>query len=102
VTGRPLEVALGYVEDLDGSLLVAAGADDADWARNLEAEPRCRVSIGEVSWPALAEPLDVPQSQRAVHELILRYGTPAERLGRGPAFRLLRDQGEAASGPRRD
>jgi deazaflavin-dependent oxidoreductase (nitroreductase family) len=103
VTGRPLEVALGYVEDPDGGLLVAAGADDAGWARNLEAEPRCRVSIGEVSWPARAEPLDVQGAQRAVRELILRYGTPAERLGRGPAFRLRRDAGEdAASGPPRD
>lgn len=91
VTGRTLEVALGYVEDPDGGLLVAAGADDAGWARNLEADPRCRVSIGEASWPARAESLDVQQTQRAVRELILRYGTPAERLGRGPAFRLVRD-----------
>jgi deazaflavin-dependent oxidoreductase (nitroreductase family) len=99
VTGRPTEVALGYVEDPDGSLLVAAGADDADWARNLEADGRCRVSIGEATWSALAEPLDALQSQRAVRELILRYGTPAERLGRGPAFRLLRDSAGSAAPP---
>jgi deazaflavin-dependent oxidoreductase (nitroreductase family) len=87
-TGRALRVAVGFVEEPDGSLLVAAGDPDADWARNLEAEPRCRVTIGERSWAAVAEPLDRGEAARTVAELILRYGTPAERLGRGPAFRL--------------
>jgi deazaflavin-dependent oxidoreductase (nitroreductase family) len=87
-TGRPLEVALGYVEEPDGSLLIAAGTPESDWARNLEADPRCRVTHAHRSWDALAESLDGPDSNRAVRELVLRYGTPAERLGRGPAFRL--------------
>ena len=88
VTGRPSPVAVGFVEEPDGSLLVAAGDPDADWVRNLEADPRCHVTIGERSWDAVAEPLDRTGAARAVTELILRYGTPAERLGRGPAFRL--------------
>lgn len=87
-TGREVVVAVGYLEEPDGSLLVAAGDPDADWARNLEAEPACRVTVGERSWDALAEPLDRDEAARAVTQLILRYGTPAERLGRGPAFRL--------------
>ena len=90
-SGRPVEVAIGYVAEPDGSVLVAAGSADADWARNLEAEPRCRVSLGDTSWPATAEPLEGPEAHRAVRELILRYGTPAERLGTGPAFRLRRE-----------
>ena len=91
VTGRPLEVALGYVEEADGSLLVAAGTPESDWARNLDADPSCSVVVGEVIWAkAVAEPLDGPDAQRAVRALILRYGTPAERLGRGPAYRLRR------------
>jgi deazaflavin-dependent oxidoreductase (nitroreductase family) len=89
VSGRPLEVALGYVEELDGSVLVAAGSPDADWARNLDADPRCRVRLGERDWAdASADPLDAVEAARTVRELILRYGTPAERLGRGPAYRL--------------
>jgi len=89
LSGRPVEVALGYVDEPDGSILVAAGSPEADWARNLDADARCRVVVGEVTWPeAVAEPLDTPQAQRAVRELILKYGTPAERLGRGPAYRL--------------
>ena len=90
-SGRPVEVALGYVDEPDGSLLVAAGSPDADWARNLDAEPRCRVIVGGTTWPdAIAEPLAETEAQRAVRELILKYGTPAERLGRGPAYRLRR------------
>jgi hypothetical protein len=36
----------------------------------------------------IAEELDAPEAARVVIALILRYGTPAEGLGRGPAFRL--------------
>ncbi len=89
-SGRPVEVAVGYVEE-DGSLLVAAGTDDADWGRNLLADPRCMVALGDERWPATAELLEAADAAHAVRELILRYGTPAERLGRGPAFRLRRE-----------
>jgi deazaflavin-dependent oxidoreductase (nitroreductase family) len=90
-SGRPVEVAIGYVDEPDGSVLVAAGSPEADWARNLEADPTCRVKLGDVDWhDASAEPLAGAEAQRAVRELILKYGTPAERLGRGSAFRLRR------------
>jgi deazaflavin-dependent oxidoreductase (nitroreductase family) len=88
-SGRRVEVALGYIEEADGSVLVAAGSSDADWARNLDADPACRVRLADKDWAeATAEPLDAVDSARAVRELILRYGTPAERLGGGPAYRL--------------
>jgi len=88
VSGREVPVAVGYLEEPDGSLLVAAGDPEADWARNLEVEPRCSVTLGERSWPAIAEPLEPAEAARAVTGLILKYGTPSEGLGRGPAFRL--------------
>lgn len=91
-SGSPVVAAVGYVEEPDGSLLVAAGDPDADWARNLEAEPRCRVTVGDRVMDMLAEPLDAAAAGRAIVALILRYGTPAERLGRGPAFRLRRSE----------
>ena len=93
-SGRPVEVAVGYVEEPDGSLLVAAGSEDAAWARNLFAEPELRVTLGVEGWVAVAEPLEGAEASRAVRELILRYGTPAERLGRGPSFRLRRVSAE--------
>lgn len=88
VSGRPVSVVVGFVEGPEGSLLVAAGDPGADWARNLEADPRCLVTVGPTTFEAVAEPLDGPSANAVVRDLILRYGTPAERLGRGPVFRL--------------
>jgi hypothetical protein len=36
----------------------------------------------------VAEPLEGAAFNHAIRELILKYGTTSERLGRGPAFRL--------------
>ncbi len=90
VSGRSIAVAVGYIEEPDGSMLVAANTADADWARNLDADPACRVTIGGASWAAQAELLSGVEANSAVRDLILRYGTPAERLGAGPVFRLRR------------
>jgi deazaflavin-dependent oxidoreductase (nitroreductase family) len=100
-SGRTVEVAVGYVEDPDepgGGLLVAAGTPETDWGRNLLADPRCVVNLGDARWPATAELLEGSAAAHAVRELILRYGTPAERLGRGPVFRLRR-AGAGEGGP---
>jgi deazaflavin-dependent oxidoreductase (nitroreductase family) len=90
LSGEPRSVNVGFIEDPDGSILVAAGAPDASWALNLLADPDCTVTIGERSYAAWAEPLDDddPRRGRAVRELILRYGTASERLGSGPIFVL--------------
>ena len=88
-TGRPRVVTVGFVDDGDGSLLVAGGAD-ARWAASLAADGDVIVTIGERRFPARATVLDEDDRARgrAIRELILRYGTPSERLGRGPVFRL--------------
>jgi len=88
VSGRTVRGAVGFVEEPGGSLLVAAGDPAAHWAANLRAEPACRGTIGAVRRAYRAEEIDGPDRARAVIELILKYGTPAERLGAGPAFRL--------------
>jgi deazaflavin-dependent oxidoreductase (nitroreductase family) len=95
VSGRTVATAVGFVDEPDGSLLVAAGDPDADWALNLLASPAARVTVGERSWSVAAEPLDDADDARAVRALILRYGTPAERLGAGTSFRLRPDGDEA-------
>ncbi|MFL5725977.1 MAG: nitroreductase family deazaflavin-dependent oxidoreductase [Chloroflexota bacterium] len=90
VSGRSARAAVGYVEEPDGSLIVAAGRPDAAWALNLMADPACTTTIGEAVTTRLAEELTGAERNAAVASLILRYGTPAEGLGRGPAFRLRR------------
>jgi deazaflavin-dependent oxidoreductase (nitroreductase family) len=89
-SGEPARAAVGYVEDADGSVLVAAGRPEAAWARNLLADPACLVTIGDDIAPYVAEELSGIERNAAIASLILRYGTPAEGLGRGPAFRLRR------------
>lgn len=88
-SGLVRAVTIGFVDDemVPGSLLVAAGVETA-WAGNLLADPACRVRTGDRAFDAVAEPLDKADHVRAIRGLILRYGTPAEGLGRGPSFRL--------------
>ena len=87
-SGQRRAVTVGYVAEPDGSLLVAARSDTTAWARNLEADPACRIVLGDRTWDAVAEPLDREDHVRAIRALIVRYGTPSESLGRGPSFRL--------------
>ena len=88
VSGSPARAAVGFLEEPDGSVLVAAGDPDADWALNLGAEPTCTVTIGERTGGYVAELLVGTERNAAVAGLIVRYGTPSEGLGRGPVFRL--------------
>ena len=90
VSGQPVRTAIGFDRQPDGSLLVAAGTPESDWARNLRAQPRCRLTIGAYTEDYVAAELTGDEHARAVVALILKYGTPAEKLGRGPAFRLDR------------
>ena len=83
--------AIGFVERSDGTLLVAAGTATSDWALNLRADPRCEIQLEESSRRCRAAELADADRNHAIVALILKYGTPAERLGRGPAFRLIRD-----------
>jgi len=89
-SGEPRAVTVGFVDDPseDGAVLVAAGAPNSAWALNLLENPACRVAVAERTFDAVAEPLEAKDHARAIAGMILRYGTPAEGLGRGPAFRL--------------
>jgi deazaflavin-dependent oxidoreductase (nitroreductase family) len=98
MTGATRAVTIGYVDDgtVPGAILVAAGSATAAWANNLVADPGCHVELADRSFDAVAEALDARDHARAVRELILRYGTPAESLGHGPSFRLRPVGKEAA------
>ena len=87
-SGLPRRVSVGFVSEGGNDLLVAAGDADTHWAQNLIAEPRCRVELAGVRSRRRAELLGDEERRATVNGLILKYGTPAERLGAGPAFRL--------------
>ena len=94
-------MTVGFVDEPDGSILVAAGSLDRSWAANLLADARVDVEFGGGrSFPGEAEELDEgdPRRGRVVRELILRFGTPSEGLGSGPVF-VIRPVG--AEGPDR-
>ncbi|HEU4572671.1 MAG TPA: nitroreductase/quinone reductase family protein [Candidatus Limnocylindrales bacterium] len=86
VSGRSTGVTLGFVREDDGSLLVAAGDPDARWAADLDADPACRVTIGDQVGAYEAELLEGRDAAHAVRELILR-GRDARRAARaGPGL----------------
>ena len=87
-TGATVRAAVGYVEGIDGSVLVAASGPDTHWALNLLSDPSAVLTIGDRSTMVSAEPLEREDHGRAIRELVLKYGTPAESLGAGPSFRL--------------
>jgi deazaflavin-dependent oxidoreductase (nitroreductase family) len=88
-SGRLRLVTVGFVEQPDGSLLVAASSPETHWARNLAVDPHCVVERAGRRLPCIAVPLAGADAHEAISGLILRYGTPAERLGGGPSFRLV-------------
>jgi deazaflavin-dependent oxidoreductase (nitroreductase family) len=99
-TGRTVTAVVGFVERADGSLAIAAGTR-ADWGENLLSQPRCRVTLGDDTFVAIARPLSGAEGAAAIRDLILRYGTPAERLGSGPVFEVRRAEDEASEDSRR-
>jgi deazaflavin-dependent oxidoreductase (nitroreductase family) len=87
-SGEQRAVTVGFVDEPDGSILVAAGSLDRAWAVNLLDDPVVEVEAGGRAFTGEAEVLDDrdPRRGRAVRELILRFGTPSEGLGSGPIF----------------
>ena len=102
VSGLARTVTIGFVDDaaVPGAILVAAGTPTTAWATNLLADPACRVELADRSFDAIAEPLEPSEHAGAVRELILRYGTPAERLGHGASFRLRPVESVPSGDPR--
>jgi hypothetical protein len=80
---------VGFVEDDDGTLHIAAGSEGSDWALNMRANPVCKVNIGDLAATYRATEEAEAKRGTTVTQLILKYGTPAERLGHGPTFRLV-------------
>jgi deazaflavin-dependent oxidoreductase (nitroreductase family) len=87
-SGQPRRVNVGFVEGSDGSFLVAASSGSANWALNLQAHPICHTERSGLRETRRAVPLLGAERDHVIQSLILKYGTPSEALGAGPAFRL--------------
>ncbi len=87
-TGHPRRVAVGFTEDESGAILVAASSDAAHWAQNLAADPSCHIERDGSRVACRAASLPDDERNAVVAGLILKYGTPSEQLGGGPAFRI--------------
>ncbi len=89
-SGKLVNSPVGFIEEDDGCMLVAAGSDGADWVLNLRANPHAVATVGEKS-AVYNQAIELEGEERSaiVVALILKYGTPAEGLGHGPVFRLM-------------
>jgi len=87
-TGHARRVAVGFIEDENGAILVAASSDAAHWALNLASDPSCHVEREGSRVTCHAASLPDDERNAVVAGLILKYGTPSEQLGGGPAFRI--------------
>jgi deazaflavin-dependent oxidoreductase (nitroreductase family) len=92
-SGKLIQTAVGFIEEDDGSMVVAAGSDSADWALNLRANAHAVAGVGDKS-AVYNKAIELEGEERSaiLVALILKYGTPAEGLGRGPVFRLIRSE----------
>jgi deazaflavin-dependent oxidoreductase (nitroreductase family) len=94
-SGKPVQSAVGFIDERDGSMVVAAGSDSADWALNLRANPHSRTRVGDRTAEFVqAVELEGDERSAILVALIIKYGTPSEGLGRGPVFRLIRAQAD--------
>ena len=63
-TGRPRTCGLNYAQDGDITYVISGWGPRADWYRNLVAEPRVRVQLGERTWVARAVTVEDAERRR--------------------------------------
>jgi deazaflavin-dependent oxidoreductase (nitroreductase family) len=69
-TGRPHTIEIWFGER-DGSLyLLSGGRDRSDWVRNIRAEPRVSVRVGDRVRPGVARIVDDPDEETAARRLL--------------------------------
>lgn len=88
-SGNRFRTPVGYVEHPDGTVWLGAGRAEAQWAKNLLANPSCRAKIGKQERAYTATQLDGAERERAMAAIHAKYGAPAARVGTGPVFALV-------------
>ena len=75
-SGADHTIEIWFATDGSSLVLISGGDDRSDWVRNLRADPRCRIRVGEARLDAIARlPLpDGRERDRAVELLHEKYG----------------------------
>jgi deazaflavin-dependent oxidoreductase (nitroreductase family) len=58
VSGEPREIEIWFAIDNETVYMLSGGRDRSNWVRNLIAEPRVSVSIGDQAFPGRARVVD--------------------------------------------
>lgn len=54
VTGRSHRIEIWFAVDASTLYILSGGGDHSDWVRNVVAEPRCTVEVGDASYEGMA------------------------------------------------
>lgn len=85
-TGRPHRIEIWFGVEEGRVFLMSGGRDRADWVRNLQANPRLELELGDGMYSGLARMLEdgTSDDQRARDLLVGKYqqGSELEEWGR--------------------
>jgi deazaflavin-dependent oxidoreductase (nitroreductase family) len=70
VTGTEHEIEIWYARHGDTLYLLAGAGDRSDWVRNLRAEPRVTVRIGDVAHAGRGRVVDDPDEDERARTLV--------------------------------
>jgi deazaflavin-dependent oxidoreductase (nitroreductase family) len=70
VSGQPREIEIWFALDGRTLYLLAGGGERANWVRNLRAEPRVSVRVGEATVRATARVVDDPGEEALARRLV--------------------------------
>ncbi len=75
-TGRPHRIEIWFAAHAGRLYLLAGGREQADWVRNLQANPRVTVELGDETHVGRARVLEAgtAEDQRARELLLAKYG----------------------------
>ena len=69
-TGRPHTIEIWFGVEKGSVYVLSGGGDRSDWVRNLRAEPRVGLRIGDRSWSATARVVEDPEEDAMARRLL--------------------------------
>jgi deazaflavin-dependent oxidoreductase (nitroreductase family) len=81
-TGRPHRIEIWFAAYQGRLYLLAGGRERADWVRNLQANPRVQIELGDQTHGGVARVLEAgtDEDQRARELLVAKYASTDDDL----------------------